>query len=63
MPNWVSENRSNITFLVSLFLGVAAVVVGLGIFNEPQPGYVAVGAGIIGIPGFSNATGGKKDES
>ena len=54
--SWISEHRADITFVIALIAGVALITVGLWTGDSPT---ILLGAGALGVPGFSTAAGGK----
>lgn len=54
MTDWVARHRASIQFVVWTVVGL--VLIGVGIFNNREPAMIALGAGAIGLPGFSAAT-------
>lgn len=55
--SWVSEHRADIMFIVALIAGAALITVGLVNGDSPT---ILLGAGALGLPGFSSAAGGKE---
>lgn len=55
--SWISENRSDVTFVVSIVLGSFLCL--WGVFDR-DPATLALGAGAIGLKGFSGAANHKK---
>lgn len=51
MTDWVEQHRDSIRFVLWMVVGVVFIVVGL--LNENEPGMLALGAGAIGLPGFT----------
>jgi hypothetical protein len=54
VPDWVSQHRTSITYIVSIVVGL--FLVGWGVVVRNEPAMVALGAGAIGLPGFKMAT-------
>lgn len=62
MPDWISEHRSSIQFVVWTVVGVVLIVIGATpIWGGREPGLLALGAGAIGLPGFQAAAKGKSN--
>ncbi len=57
MPTWITKHRADITFIVALVAGAALITVGLFTGDSPT---ILLGAGALGIPGFSSAAAGSK---
>ena len=55
MPSWVSRNRDDILFIISLVVGVGLIVVGLWTGDSPT---MLLGAGALGIGGFNDVAKG-----
>jgi hypothetical protein len=49
--SWISEHRTDITFLISLTAAIALLVVGLVTSDTPT---ILLGAGALGIPGTAS---------
>ena len=53
MPDWVADHRDSIRFVTLLTLGVGLIA--MGVFGSDEKGLIALGAGIIGVPGVTSA--------
>ena len=61
MTDWVGQHRDSITFIVSMLVGV--VMIGVGLFARDEPALVALGAGAVGLPGFTLTAQRKDDDA
>lgn len=50
MPDWVAEHKGSIQFVLWMFFGAAFLIVGT---VGSDPAMIALGAGSLGLPGFS----------
>ena len=50
MTSWVMAHKPDIVFVVSMFAGVLLIIGG---FIGQSESTILIGAGIVGIPGFS----------
>ena len=56
MPSWVTEHKSDIVFILSALAGMLLIVGG---FFTGQESSILLGAGVLGVPGFSHAAKGE----
>lgn len=55
MPDWVTEHKASLQYVVWTITGLALILVGL--VNEREPAMIALGAGAIGLPGHLGRNG------
>lgn len=55
MGDWISDHKDGIQFVILSVVGVFLIVAGSGVFAEPEPGLLALGAGALGLPGYQRA--------
>lgn len=55
MADWIAAHRQSITFVVWQCVGITLLAVGV-FGGDGDPALVALGAGAVGLPGFSAAT-------
>lgn len=51
MTDWITQHKQSIQFVIWTIVGFVFILVGL--LNEREPAMIALGAGAIGLPGFS----------
>ena len=51
MSDWLQEHKASIQFVIWTIVGL--VFIAIGIFNGREPAMIALGAGALGLPGFS----------
>lgn len=61
MTDYIERHKASIQFVVFMVIGVAFIVAGM--LNGGEPAMIALGGGVIGLPGFSVLTVGGDDES
>lgn len=61
MTDWITKHKGSIQFTLWTAIGVFFILI--GVINEREPAMIALGAGAIGLPGFSGATGRRDDEA
>jgi hypothetical protein len=59
MPDWVARHRSSIRFTVWMVIGITLIAV--GVINNREPAMIALGAGAVGLPGFSTISADRVD--
>lgn len=62
MGNWVRNNRSEIQFVIWMVVGIFLIIRGAGVGGGAEPGLIALGAGAIGLPGYTAASDSRKKE-
>lgn len=51
MPDWVTQHKASLQFVIWTIVGMVFILI--GVLNEREPAMIALGAGAIGLPGFS----------